>query len=96
MRFEWDVAKDIANVKKHGISFAEAMAVFEGNYFQATDERHSEREDRFHVIGPIAKGIVTVVHTIRKRDVVRIISAWRATKAEARRYRAYLQRRGET
>ena len=90
MRFEWDEAKNIANHEKHGISFEEAKAVYESDVLELASE-HSYYEKRFAVIGPIARGVVTVVHTYRAEDVIRLISARPATKAEKRMYRSYLQ-----
>lgn len=55
------------------------------------DVIHSEVEDRFKSIGPIKRGLVLVVWTERVDDVVRIISAWWATKAEQQLYLEYLE-----
>jgi uncharacterized DUF497 family protein len=46
------------------------------------DEEHSDDEERFLAVGPIAKGVVTVVYTEPREDVVRIISARMATPGE--------------
>ena len=48
------------------------------------DDEHSQDEDRFIAIGPIARGVVLVVYTEPSEGVLRIISARGATKAEAR------------
>lgn len=94
MRFEWAPEKDRANVKKHGLSFAEAtnMAgepLFTGGkeYLEIYDEEHSEDEDRFIAIGPSARGIVVVVYTERSEDLIRIISARLASRKEMRLFR---------
>lgn len=60
MEFEWDSSKAESNVKKHGISFAEAMTVF-GEALEVTipDPDHSEREYRFLSLGRSASGPVT-------------------------------------
>ena len=55
------------------------------------DIAHSETEDRFKSIGPIQRGLVLAVWTERADDLVRIISAWWATKAEQQLYDAYLE-----
>ena len=75
--FTWDPTKNDANVKKHGVSFEEAQALFGsgGEYLEIFDEAHSANEDRFIAIGPIARGLVLVVWTEWEDDVVRIISA---------------------
>ena len=82
-RFEWDLTKDIENVAKHGVSFAEAELAFadERRVFK-DDLAHSVDEPRYFCIGRIAKGIVTVRFTLRS-GVFRIIGAgfWRKGKA---------------
>ena len=84
MRVEWHPEKERANRLKHGLSFDEVRALFEGDadYLVIYDEAHSEDEDRFLAIGAITKGVVTVVHTEPSEAVVRIISARMATRAE--------------
>jgi len=83
-QFEWDEAKNLANRRKHGISFEEASGVFHSDdYLELFDDRHSELEDRFVAIGQIPRGVITVVWTERDDNVVRIISARPATKREA-------------
>ncbi len=86
MRFEWAPEKERANFKKHGLSFDDAMALFTGggDYLEIYDEKHSEDEDRFIAIGPTPKGILVVVYVERTEDLIRIISARRATKKEIR------------
>jgi uncharacterized DUF497 family protein len=84
VRVEWDPAKDVENQARHGISFDEVRPLFEGDqdYLVIYDEEHSEDEDRFLAVGPIATGVVVVVHTEPSDDVIRIISARMATRAE--------------
>jgi uncharacterized DUF497 family protein len=86
VRFEWDPAKDVANRRRHGISFEEVEELFTSDveYLEIFDDEHSQDEDRFIAIGPIAQGVILVVYTERHEGVVRIISARRATRAEAR------------
>jgi uncharacterized DUF497 family protein len=88
----WDDAKNAENIKKHGISFEEAGVLFTAgtDYYEIFDEAHSEEEDRFIAIGPIARGLVLVVYTERDEDTVRIISARWATKREAEMYREHV------
>lgn len=84
VRFEWDEAKNLANKRKHGLSFEAASEVFSTNDFlEIFDQDHSIDEDRFIAIGLVVSGIVTVVWTERDEDVIRIISARPATKREA-------------
>lgn len=86
MRFEWDPRKAAINLAKHGVSFEEASSVF-GDPLAVTirDPLHSSGEVRFVTLGQSSKGhVVVVVHT--DRDVIRIISARRATPRERREY----------
>jgi len=83
--FEWNRAKDLANQKKHGVSFAEAKSVFFDEYaVQFYDEEHSEEEDRFIMLGMSNESRVLVVcHCERNEgNTIRIISARKATKKE--------------
>lgn len=93
MQFEWDPDKAAANLAAHGISFEEATALFESGapVLEIYDIEHSEHEDRFKSLGPITRGLILVVWTERKDDVIRIISAWPATKAEQKMYEQFLE-----
>lgn len=95
MRITWDPIKGEANLRKHGVSFEEAQALFlsSEDYLEIYDEAHSESEDRFIAVGPIPRGLVLVVWTERDEDVIRIISARWATPAERDLYVSY--RRGK-
>ena len=89
IRFEWDPAKDRANRRKHGVSFEEAETVFADEHALLIDDpAHSPAEDRFVLLGLSARfRILLVVHSYREREeVIRIISARRATKPERDRY----------
>ena len=89
LRFEWDPRKDAANQRKHGISFEEARSVFADEHALLVDDPdHSAAEDRFILLGLSARfRILVVVHAYRARDdVIRIISARRATRPERTRY----------
>lgn len=89
--FEWDEDKNEANLEKHGISFEEACAIFEGPVLSLEDDgHHSEvRERSYGLIGGCV--VVCVVHTDRG-DATRIISARKATKKERKLFYAYLQK----
>ena len=83
--FEWNRAKDLANQKKHGVSFAEAKSVFFDEYaVQFDDEEHSEEEDRFIMLGMSNESRALVVcHCERDEgNIIRIISARKATRRE--------------
>ena len=91
VQFEWDEDKNLTNQTKHGISFEEAQQLFlsDTDYLEIFDEAHSDHEDRFIAIGPVARGVIMVVFTERDEDVVRIISARPATKREQEMFRRY-------
>src|ERR1700761_2733356 len=85
--FEWDPRKDKANVRKHGVGFAEASTVF-GDPLSITipDPDHSQAEERFVTIGASnTRKLVIVIHTVRG-EALRIISARAATKQEKESY----------
>jgi uncharacterized DUF497 family protein len=95
LRFEWDPTKDQANRRKHRVSFAEAESVFVDEHARLLDDPdHSEDEDRFILLGLSSRfRVLVVVHTYRgDEDVIRIISARRATRAERAYYDARWQR----
>ena len=90
MRFEWDPAKSAANAKKHGITFEDAQTVFYDDFaVQFFDEQHSSDEDRFLLLGLSSSAkLLVVCHCEREQgEVVRLISARRATKRESAFYR---------
>ncbi len=91
MKFEWDESKNVLNIKKHGISFEEAVFVFsDHDAISISDDEHSDCEDRWIIIGKIINhGIIIVVHTERIREkfeYIRIISARKADKYEEKQY----------
>lgn len=89
MDFEWNPAKAAANLRKHGISFEEARTVFHDEFaVQFFDDIHSGQEDRFIMLGMSSHAnLLIVCHCERDAgDVIRIISARKATPTEARHY----------
>jgi uncharacterized DUF497 family protein len=94
VRVTWDEAKNLANQKKHGVSFQEASKLFSSraSYLEVFDDAHSDVEDRFIAIGPISRGLVLVVWVEKDEETVRIISARWATRREQRLYEEYLDR----
>jgi uncharacterized DUF497 family protein len=84
VRLEWDPTKDEANRKKHGLSFHEAKELFTSStdFLEIYDDEHSEEEDRFIAIGPIRAGIIVVIYTEPQDEIIRIVSARKATKKE--------------
>ena len=83
MNFEWDIRKAASNLRKHGISFDEAVTVF-GDMQAVTfaDTDHSDHEDRNRTYGFSCKSrLLVVVHTERPNKI-RIISARKAAPYE--------------
>ena len=83
MQFEWNTDKAEKNERQHGISFQEALTVFQ-DVLSLTypDMDHSADEDRFLVIGLSSFGNVLVISHTFRRDNIRIISARKATNKE--------------
>jgi len=89
INFEWDHAKASANLKKHGVSFEEAQTVFYDEFaVQFFDDEHSGNEERFLLLGMSAGAqLLLVCHCERDSgQVIRIISARKATKRESTFY----------
>jgi uncharacterized DUF497 family protein len=89
LRFEWDENKNLANVAKHQVSFEEARTVFYDNNARVIDvPDQSSDEARFIILGISTKlRFLLVCHCYRENDdVVRIISARKATKNEVKHY----------
>lgn len=89
IRFQWDENKNEINRKKHKISFEEAQTVFyDTEALVISDPEHSQEEDRFIILGLSYKAnLLVVCHCYRESDtVIRIISARKATKTEAKQY----------
>jgi hypothetical protein len=87
MHYEWDPHKATANLDKHAISFADAVALF-SDEFALTIADDSADEERFVTIGQDAFGrILVVVYTWRGADRIRIISARQATRRERKHYK---------
>ena len=90
MRVEWDRAKNETNRTKHGIDFETAQLIFDDPFCITFVEQVTDGEERWHAIGSIEKIILlVVVHTYREENseqVIRIISARRATPKERRLY----------
>jgi len=89
IRFQWDTNKNKANIKKHNISFEEAKTVFYDDSARVIpDPEHSIGEERFIILGySIKLKLLIVVHTYKENDeLIRIISARKATKSEIKYY----------
>ena len=91
LRIEWDRRKAAANKRKHGVAFEEAATAFADEYGRVIpDPDHSEEEDRLVLLGMSwSLRILVVCHCHREAsDVIRIISARKATRSERAQYRA--------
>lgn len=95
LSFDWDERKSLANKRKHKVSFEEAQTVFyDEEALLRDDPDHSDDEDRFILLG-ISSALRTLVvcHCYRKADqIIRIISARKASRSEAREYERNLAR----
>ncbi len=91
MRIEWDEAKNQANQRKHdGIDFALATEVFDDPLHRSIQDRVTGGEERWQTVGMV-RGLLLllVAHTYRDEggdEVIRIVSARRATKRERQAY----------
>lgn len=90
LRFEWDARKSAGNARKHGVTFEEAQSAFADPDGKVIDDPdHPDEEDRYILLAfSYSLRLLVVVHTQREAsDVIRIISARRATPGEATSYR---------
>jgi uncharacterized DUF497 family protein len=95
IHFAWDPAKARANVRKHGITFEEAETAFSDDFaIVVPDPDHSADEARFLLIGlSAALRVLLVVHSEQADgEVIRVISARRATRSERAQYDARWKR----
>jgi uncharacterized protein len=89
LRFEWDERKAAANAKKHGVTFEEARSVFADERAKLIDDPdHSDDEERFVLLGlSSTPRLLVVCHCYRsKGNIIRIISARKATASESKLY----------
>ena len=85
MQFEWDEKKRKANLVKHGIDFADLDPLFSGSIISVLDSRYDYGEFRFITLGILNGIVMTVAHT-ETDEVIRIISARKATRYEEETY----------
>jgi uncharacterized DUF497 family protein len=82
--FEWDLAKERLNIKKHGRSFSEAVEAFQDPQgIQVIDREHSKQEERFYWIGKSSSGKIMTVWFTRRAKNIRIIGCaeWRKMRS---------------
>jgi uncharacterized DUF497 family protein len=90
--FEWDENKAEANLRKHDVSFDLACTVFhDPQIVTVSDLEHGENEERWFSIGCASNGLtISVVYLWSQPNSattsIRLISARRASRAEARQY----------
>lgn len=92
MEFEWDDAKNEANLAKHGIAFEEAIVIFNGITLTEIDSRREYGEVREIDIGLVADSVIIVTVSTDRNGVRRMISARRANRKERERYDEYCQK----
>lgn len=90
MLFEWNRKKNASNVKKHGISFELAASIFDDLLHLSVLDKKEHHEERWVTLGQSATGeLLVVIHMYKEtleHEVVRIISARKATKKEKKQY----------
>ncbi len=80
VEFEWDLSKELENLRRHRVSFLEAVESFsDPDGFQLTDVKHSQTEPRFYWIGRSGSGRTLTTRFTRRGNVIRIIGSacWR-------------------
>ena len=87
MRYEWDDAKNRANIRKHGIDFIDVPSMFRHPMVTFLDQKQDYGEERWIGIGILGTVSAVVVFTEPKENTIRIISARKATKHEEKIYR---------
>ena len=86
VRFRADPAKAASNLRKHGVSFADAEGVLQDPLAVTVEDPDAEGEQRFISIGLGSAGELLVVVWTERDDECRVISARRATRKERKQY----------
>ena len=85
MNYEWDQAKNLGNIRKHKVSFEQAVMALEDPYRLCLyDEAHSLKEDRYIVFGNAERRVLFVSIVWIDEDTIRIISARQIGRASCR------------
>ncbi len=90
MEYEWDPAKNVANLRKHGTSFDEAKHIFDGPILTRADDRQDYGEIRDISLGALSPDAVLVVVHAERGGKIRLISARKANRRETKVYYDYL------
>jgi len=86
-QFTWDPTKAASNLRKHGVSFEEALTMFGDPLARIHDDpHHSARESREIIVGHSTGGRLLLVSFTERSGVIRLISARRATRHERKDY----------
>lgn len=91
MPFEWDEQKNRANVRKHGLDFADAWEIFEGPMLTVLDDRQEYGEERWIGLGLLRARVVVMIYAERGDETIRIISLRKALTHERSRYEQALR-----
>ena len=91
IEFKWDERKNLANQRKHGVSFEEAAQVFRDPLYVSVQDRIKDGEERWQTFGQVGGVLLLMVaHTVHEisttKELIRIISARPATPNERQRY----------
>ena len=87
MIFEWDQRKAVSNLRKHGVTFAEAKSVFNDPFAISKPDNNSDAiEERWLELGLSHSGKLLVVWYTERDGCIRIIGCREATKTERRAY----------
>jgi len=86
MRYEWDHAKNLTNIEKHGCDFEDAAELFEGDKLLYQDDRQEYGEARFIAMGFISNRVMVAVYTERSPGVTRVISLRKANNREKEKF----------
>ena len=93
MHLEWDEEKNKANLRKHGLDFADAWEIFASPMLTALDERAEYGEVRWIGIGMLKTRVVVIVFIERDEDIIRVISPRKALSHEHKQYEQALRDR---
>lgn len=86
LEFEWDEKKAQANLAKHRVSFLTAAEIFSSEILERIDDREDYGETRFIALGRVDADVYRVVFTWRSKNLIRIISAQKASRDEREIY----------
>jgi len=86
LTFEWDDEKRLANLRKHGVEFADAATAFDDDQAITVRDEDSEGEERFVTLANDALGRLLVIVFTWREERIRLISARKATRRERKHY----------